>query len=51
MLVFVGSTVLFVFLSLQWTEVSLKIVRREVDSGWSKILKGTALSMKTATFG
>ena len=50
-LVFVGSTVLFVLLSSRWTEVSLKVVRREVDSGWSKILKGTALSMKTATFG
>ena len=39
MLVFVGSTVL---LSSQWTEVSLKVVRREVDSGWSKskVLKG-----------
>ena len=46
-----GSTILFVLLSSQWTEVSLKVVRRELDSGWSKILKGTALSMKTATFG
>ena len=42
MFVFVGSTVLFVLLSSQWTEVSLKVVRREVDSAVhkSKVLKG-----------
>ena len=42
MLVFVGSTVLFVLLSSQWTEVSLKVVWREVDSAVhkSKVLKG-----------
>ena len=42
MLVFVGSTILFILLSSRWTEVSLKVVRREVDSAVhkSKVLKG-----------
>ena len=42
MFVFVGSTVLFILLSSRWTEVSLKVVRREVDSAVhkSKVLKG-----------
>ena len=33
----VGSMLLFVFLSSQWTEVSLKVVWREVNSRWSLI--------------